>query len=1000
MYTQPTSLVTLLVIPLLLISLSGAHAGANFRKPTPYIDHSMGDALMGREVMVFDYAWRFYLGDIDGNYSCPADTFPENLTGIEVQGLHHTGATTLDQCRGDCCAEGDCEVWQWGGQPEEEHLGCWIGLHGEENKSPRWQGGGRNGTGPTPPPATSGPTTRNFDDSSWELVDAPHDGMIGGVFSQSASESHGYLPFNTTWYRKHFNLPAEWEGNSSIDVYFEGVFKGSSIYLNGMLVVQHESGYTSFVARLDNVSSLLYGDGKDNENVLAIHATATGGTGWWYEGGGLYRHVYLRRTPSQVHFVPDGLYAMNNVTGSVSMHDKSNPAAGMTASTAVVDPRVEVVHDGKSGEMGPLVVTFTILQDGKSVGTTKTDPFSLKPGATIIAAAPELELTNVELWSSARPYMYTLNTVMTIGADVHDNVSETWFGFRRAVWTADEGFFLNEQPFKWRGFCDHNDFAGVGTALSERINLFRAQSLRAVGGNSWRMSHNPPVPGLLDALDNVGVLVWDENRNFANETNDIIAQRDMVRRDRNHPSVMCWSFCNEGGCNKGAGTGAIFKRVSYEQDPMRPITANTQRFGPGDLSEVLDIQGFSHRPGSMFDDFHSKYPNIPTIGSECCSCRTQRGEDYGDNSQKLHPNFNGDCLQSQTGVEMSRKFISGILVWTLFDYIGEPSPYGWPHVSSSFGSLDLAGFAKAGAFYYRTWWLHNATNMSASVHDHIHAPPSLINPHEGPHSGRQVSAESDFIVHIVEHWQKDIGGPSRSIHAYTNAPMAELFVNGKSYGKVDIAWIGYATWDKVTYEDGNLTVTGINHAGAVVASHSMMTPGAPAKLTMALDAPSEATGTGTALVLDGHDTALVRVSLLDANGQVVLESGNNITFTVTSGPGKVIGVGNGDPQCHESNTASWRSTYHGLARVVIKVTEHHTTTVREHKRFMQVDAEGNQLTKIHGPGMRAHLDDGIVVEASTMINGKSMTESITIPVSADFEKHGVRTVARNWMARK
>ncbi|XP_065180029.1 beta-galactosidase BoGH2A-like [Sycon ciliatum] len=962
----------------------------------------------GFQMFTFDYGWRFQLGDASGstNTTCPASEFPKNLTGVEISGLHRSDAQTLETCRGACCLDPTCEVWQWAGTPDEHQLGCWIGQMGPmHHNSPRWQSGGRDispGPRPTAPPATSGPTSRGYNDSSWALVDAPHDGIIGGVYSQDASGSHGYLPFNITWYRKHFNLPAEWKGQSAISVYFEGVFKSSTVYLNGMALVSHASGYTSFVARLDNASTLLYGDGPENENVLAVMATASGGSGWWYEGGGIYRRTFLGRTPTQVHFVADGLYAMSNVTGKITAHRESDPASGMVASEAAMDPRVEVVHDGAAGgKAGPFTVVFRIRNsEGEVLGSTVTNQFELAPGETLLAGGPELVLTDVELWSSARPYMHSLETVMMNGDIIIDNITKTMFGVRRAQWTADEGFFLNDQPFKWRGFCDHNDFSGIGTALSERLHLFRAQSLRSVGGNSWRMSHNPPAPPLLDTLDALGVMVWDENRNLGNETEYIDAQRDMVKRDRNHPSVMCWSFCNEGGCDKSAAIGAIFKRVSYEQDPMRPVTANTQQYGPGDLSDVLDVQGFSHRPGSMFDSFHAKYPSIPTIGSECCSCRTQRGEDVANSSGKLFGNFNGDCLQSQTGVEMSRKFVSGILVWTLFDYYGEPTPYNWPHVSSSFGSLDLAGFAKAGASYYRAWWLLNSTNMSASVHDQVHRAPILPDSRMASQSDGLKTGDAQFMTHIVEHWQKDMGGQSRSVHAYTNAPMAELFVNGKSYGRVSVSWIGYAAWDKVTYADGNLTVTGLNAAGQVVASHTIMTPGAAASLQISLDAPNTQAGMGDALVLDGHDMALVRASILDSNGQVVMASGHNVTFTVDSGPGRVIGVGNGDPMCHEPNTVNWRSSYHGLVRAIVKVTEHQTTSEAEYRFLKQVDAEGNIRTRIRAPWEPQHALEGIQVTAHAMLNGKQLQVSITIPVSTDFDRHSPQAVARRWMMDK
>ena len=377
---------------------------------------------------------------------------------------------------------------------------------------------------------------------------------------------------------------------------------------------------------------MLYGDGDSNENVLAVRADATKGSGWWYEGGGIYRHSYLIKA-NPVHLAVDGTYGASNVTGSIKPHNADDISEGMHADMVVFSPKTEVVNDQATGDSSQTVqVCFTLFDaTGKSMGSVNTSLLTIKPGQSSATNAV-MKVQNVELWSPGRPYLYTLQTEVISKDSVMDakNIS---IGARHTRWDPNTVFYINDMHFIWRGFNDHNDFTGVGVAVPDRVNLFRAQMLRAVGGNSWRMSHNPPIPMLLDLLDWLGVLVWDENRQFGDEDLWVEAQRDMVKRDRNHPSIMTWSFCNEGGCNRGDDEQAIgqkFKDASYDEDPYRPVTANMNGHIGDGLTSVIDVQGFSHRGGDNFDSFHKQFPEKPLIGSECCSCTTQRGEDFGN----------------------------------------------------------------------------------------------------------------------------------------------------------------------------------------------------------------------------------------------------------------------------------------------------------------------------------------------------------------------------------
>lgn len=941
----------------------------------------------GREVINFDFGWRFHLGEATGNFSCPSSAFPTNLSNVECLGLKRNSATTEDSCRNACCDDPSCAIWQFEASCNSSSCGCWTGQSDNcSTPNKKWVGGGRK----VPSPVPAGPTSRDYNDTDWEIVDTPHDFVIDGKYAQDGPRSHAYLPQNISWYRKHFNLPLDWKG-SSIWVYFEGIFRASEIYLNGMFLLYHDSGYTSFSVRLDNVSSVLYGDGQANENVIAVLCTAIGGSGWWYEGGGIYRHNYLIRS-NHVHLAVDGLYGASEVTGAIHDHSPNDATKGQYSDGATFMPTAEVINQGTNSSVS-VVVKFVLFDEmDHQVGMATSPSISVMPKMIEVAKAT-FSISTAELWSTPRPYLYMLQTTVMSGSTILDSMNTT-VGIRLPKWDGNTGFYLNNVPYKWRGFCDHNDFTGVGVAVPDRVNLFRAQSLKAVGGNSWRMSHNPPIPALLDILDRVGVVVWDENREYGNNTVWVLNQRDMVRRDRNHPSVMVWSFCNEAGCMNTHGAdpeevGEMFRKVSKDEDPYRPVSANMiGQFGDG-LSHALDVQGFSHRNKAVFDQFHQNFPNVPTIGSECCSCITNRGEDMTNKSRPSVGNFNADCDSSQNSVELGQQFVAGTLVWTLFDYYGEPCCNGWPMVSSSFGSFDLAGFPKASAYWYKSWFLLNSTNMSSSPHDHVHRPPMLVN----PESKTYTEDDSKFMIYIVQHWESDVGGSSRTIQAYTNAPMAELFVNGASQGVKVITWLGWAEWDSVTYAAGNITAVAMIAPGHVVATYTVETTGQPAAVQLEVDVPSMHTGTGSALVMDGQDAGMVRASIVDSMGRVINSAFHNVTFSIVSGPGRIIGVGNGDPICHEPNKVSWRSAFHGLARAIIQVTEDHSSSPSHRDRMRQIDSDGGLRTFILPSDKSPEPLADIVVQASVEGLGSA---KVSIPVVSD-PQFGVLPVAKQWM---
>ena len=935
----------------------------------------------GTEGVNFDFGWRF--SKVSEDVHCNASAFPKNLSLVECRGLRKNDAKNADYCHEACCSESTCLIWQY-----SEKDGCWIGQSSDcSHKNQDWVGGGRNSSN-LPPGPIPGPASKDYDDSTWEVLDVPHDGLINGSYDENAVKSHAYLPMATLWYRKHFNLPSDWKGQS-IWIELRGVFRASFVYFNGQQILYHDSGYTTFLVRLDNATMVNYGDGAENDNVVAVQANPDQSfTGWWYEGGGIYRHTWLFTT-NHVHLVVHGVYGASQVMGTITDHDPNDPSKGQYAD-AEFYPLAEVVNEN-ANQMQVMVSVELIGEDNVEKGSVTSQVMSIDPGNFAIANLTIPSISQIELWSITRPYFYKLHVMLISASDKStlDNSTYT-IGVRQTQWDSKTGFFLNGKHFTWRGFNNHNDFTGVGVAVPDRINLFRGQMMRAVGANSWRMSHNPPVPRLLDILDQIGVIVWDENRQFGDDVIWMQDQRDMVKRDRNHPSVMAWSFCNEGGCSKGDTDGAAdgFKDVSKKQDSFRPVTANMNGDVGNPLTKAIDVQGFSHQSGSKFDSFHQLFPEKPLIGSECCSCRSQRGEDFADSSKPTFGSFNADCNQGQTGTQLNRDFVAGCMVWTLFDYYGESSPYFWPMVSSSFGSIDLAGFAKPSAYWYRAWWYYRAkSNTTYNGFDVPIDPPSLVDPYASP---TEENSEEGYMIHIVQSWEPVEGKTNRTIQAYTNAEMAELVVNDKSLGKVAVDWQGWAEWSGVAFSAGKITANALDSQNHVKASHTVETAGPAAKVVAMIDVPSNTTGTGSMLVLNGQDAGMISAAIVDAEGRVVPSSSANVTFRVMSGPGRIIGVGNGDPSCHEPNQVTWRSAYHGLARAIVQVTEDRASSALHRKRLMQIDRDGGIRTRIVHP-QDVSSADAIVVDVSVEGLG---TFSVSIPVTSDESTHGVLAVAK------
>eukprot|EP00755_Sulcionema_specki_P011606 Sspe_Gene.49409::Locus_26619_Transcript_1_1_Confidence_1.000_Length_2869::g.49409::m.49409/K01190/lacZ; beta-galactosidase len=813
---------------------------------------SCSRALGDRLEIPFGYGWRYYYGDDPtGPGAGPGGCSFTDITGWSCQGLEHDpNRFTQADCQTACCYDTNCLVWQHNAKT------C---MHGGANATctkPSKAGGDAGGmrSGSQPFQRDFKFIEKDFPDTSWEVVDTPRDFLINHTFVNNGDTVHGYLLRNVSWYRKHFTVPAEWKG-STVLVDFEGVFQYTEVWLNGQHLMDHRSGYTGFTVRLDNVTSLVYGA----ENVLALRVDASFGSGHWYEGGGIYRPVRLVVLPP-LHFTADGVFVSPESDGTV------------------IKASAEVEAFAKESTVS---VTFELFTDDGEVvarNTTASTAFGSTPRTVACELRPTVK---IGLWSVQQPRTYRI--VATVGSD---RVERT-VGFRTVVWS-NKGFSLNGVGFKLRGFSHHNSFAGVGVAMSPRMHLFRAQAQKAVGGNFWRMSHNPYEGALYDILDAVGVLVWDENRDFGAAY--ACEMHDMVKAHRNHPSVVTWSYCNEFECMQVSdAAGRAFRDVAKALDPDRATAANMNGNGP---SAFIDIQGLSHQGEKSFEKWHSEDPAKPLVLSECCSCTTNRMD-----SRTLP-----SCIADQNSPGLLPYVAGSLGVWTLMDYFGEQ--HEWPAVTCSYGQFDIAGFPKSHVWWYRTNWL---------------AMDSLADP------GRPAVADKVNVARVLTL----PGSVGASLLTVASANVTELLVDGKSLGRRTAPAGTAVEWD-VTESSHNFTLLSYDTTPTVVASHTAIKAKAATGLKVTVDVPSPSTGTGSALYLDGVDTALLRAEIVDASGVVVTtHPATNVTFSIVSGPGRIIGVGNGDPACHQLPGGQQIVTYGGIARGVVRVTVDCTSPNRE-----------------------------------------------------------------------
>ncbi|PYS72474.1 MAG: beta-galactosidase, partial [Acidobacteria bacterium] len=599
------------------------------------------------------------------------------------------------------------------------------------------------------------------------------------------------------------------------------------------------------------------------------------GEGWFYEGAGIYRHVWLAKT-DPLHVAQWGTFVRSEVRGQ----------------TAVVYISTEVENDADQ-DRTCRVLSQIVNDEGRVIASAQTRP-ATTPAWTTYKFESQTNVSHPSLWSVDHPNLYRAITTIESNGVVTDR-EETTLGIRKVRFDAGKGFFLNDQPVKIKGTCNHQDHAGVGSALPDRIQDFRIERLKEMGSNAYRTSHNPPTPELLDACDRLGMLVMDETRMMSSNPEGLSQLERLFRRDRNHPSVIIWSLGNEEreqGTERGARIVTTMKRLTKSLDPTRPVTiAMNGAWGRG-VTNVVDVMGFNYAggggqggagTGKNIDDFHAKFPKLPTVGSEMGSEYFTRGI-YADDKAKgyvsaydvNHPGYT-TTTEGWWKVFAARPFLSGAFNWTGFDYRGEPSPYPWPCISSHFGILDTCGFPKDIFYYYQSWW------------------------------------RTEPVLHLFPHWNwSGQEGQEIVVWCFTNLDRVELLLNGASIGSKTVEQNSHVEW-KVKFAPGVIEARGSKN-GRVVLTTKRETAGAPARLALRPDRAR--------ISANGEDVSVIALEVLDARGLPVPTAANEITFKI-GGPGRVIGVGNGDPSCHEADkpssvTEARRSAFNGLAMVIVQ----------------------------------------------------------------------------------
>ncbi|WP_242691715.1 beta-galactosidase GalB [Desertivirga arenae] len=739
-------------------------------------------------------------------------------------------------------------------------------------------------------------STASFDDSRWRSLNLPHDWSIEGKFDEKnpSGQGGGALPGGIGWYRKTFSVPLS-SKNRSVFIDFGGIYRNSEVWINGHSLGIRPNGYISF--RYDLSPYLNYG----STNTIAVRVdNAEQPNSRWYSGSGIYRSVYLTTT---------GKTFVDNWGTFITTPQVSHKSS-------LVNLQIRVRNtSGRKGKAQLLTALYS--PEGKMVASASS-PFTLNDSKDIIQT---FSISNPSLWSDVNPHLYKAVTKIQVSGKVTDSY-ETSFGIRSFSFDAVSGFSLNGKKLKIRGVCNHHDLGALGAAFNIRAAERQLELLKEMGCNGIRTSHNPPAPELLDLCDRMGFIVmdeafdmWKKGKNPSDYSRDwdkwhVKDLEDQVLRDRNHPSVFIWSVGNEiqeqwGDEAKGDTSGRNITRelvsIVKNLDKTRPVTTANNEVNPWNnliKSGALDLIGYNYNH-SKYKDFHKTWGSEKKfIVTESVSALQTRGHyDMRSDSIRLWPpawdkpllTGNPDLTCSaydnchapwgSTHEETLKEFerldhVSGMYIWTGFDYLGEPTPYPWPARSSYFGIIDLAGFPKDSYYMYQSVWTKKP------------------------------------VLHILPHWNWKPGQEIDVWAYYNNADQVELFLNGRSLGIRSKNDDFHVMW-RVKYEPGLLKAVSRKN-GKVVLTKQVSTAGNPFRIILSADRSK--------IKADGKDLSFITAKVVDEDGNLVPDADQLITFKL-QGYAEIEAVDNGSPTSMESFKTNYRKAFNGLALAIIRSME-------------------------------------------------------------------------------
>ncbi len=720
-----------------------------------------------------------------------------------------------------------------------------------------------------------GPYSQKFDDSGWQEVQIPHDWVSTLPYAKEASHSHGYKTVgykypetSVGWYRKTFKIGNEDLGKRLM-LRFDGIFRNAQIWFNGFYMGTEPSGYATQI--FDITPYIKYGE----ENLICVRADASLEEGWFYEGAGIYRDVWLEKS-AEVSVAPFGTFIYAELSKPYSM-------AKLCIETEVCNSTL------KSQQCE--IVQRLLDAGGKEIGKSEAITLNLMSKQTK-SCKQSITVERPHLWNITDPYLYQVETVVIQNGKVTDTYKTTT-GIRQIAFDAEKGFLLNGEQVKLKGVNLHQDHAGVGSAIPDALQAWRIQQIKKFGCNAYRSSHNPMTPAMLDVCDREGILVIEENRLMGINEEHLRLLERMIKRDRNHPSIIMWSDGNEewGLENTVQGTRLAEAMREYTRlyDPTRPSTVANA--GGVELIKGVDVVSFNYIVQNDVDNRKKSNPSWKIVGSEETTGCGTRGwyfnlSDYPGrmvsmNRDTTHHHVD-NVIERGWQFYAERPWGAGLFYWTGFDYRGESNPLVFPAHDSEFGILDYCGFPKDEAYYLKSWWTDEPT------------------------------------LHIFPHWNlQGHEGEEIEVWAYSNCDEVELTVNGKKLGRQQMPRNGHLKW-KAVYQPGKVVAIGYKNGKRIMTKIIETTK--PAYQTVLKADRQEITA-------DGRAVAIITVEVQDQKGRIVPDACPLLNFRL-EGDARILGVGNGDPMylgqdhpnsinCKEFSIPA----FNGLAQVIVQSTE-------------------------------------------------------------------------------